>query len=113
MFLYLNHNLLNSHNIPLKNIYKNTNCFHMTVQPFIITNLELITVTFPLTVCFINIHAKLVFLVAAHVGIAHEVQCVVVHTNNRCHKVKFHLRDENRAQVINSSHKTLLNTTQE
>lgn len=63
----------------------------MTVYQSSTTNLELITVTVSLTVCLLNVRAELVFLVTAHVGVAHEVQRVVVHTNNGCHKVEFYL----------------------
>lgn len=44
----------------------------------------------------LHVHAEFVLLVAPHVGIAHEVQGVVVGPGGWCHKVQFHLKTRRR-----------------
>lgn len=49
---------------------------------------------------FFHVHAELVLLVAAHVGVAHEVQRVVVRPRGRGHEIQLHLgSEEGRARV--------------
>ena len=51
-----------------------------------------VRVAVALAVGLLYIHAELVLLIAAHVGVAHEVQRVVMDPQHGRHKVQFHLR---------------------
>ena len=55
------------------------------------SGLRLVRVAVPLAVGLLHVHAELVLLVTAHVGVAHEVQRVVVDAHHRRHKVQLDL----------------------
>lgn len=54
----------------------------------------LVRVAVSVAVGLLHVHAELVLLVAAHVGVAHEVQGVVMNAHRRSDKVQFDLRTE-------------------
>lgn len=49
-----------------------------------------------IAVSLLDVYVELVLLVTAHVGVAHEVQGVVVNAHCWCHKVQFHLWSRDR-----------------